>query len=570
VPIPLDAYTITYLARDLDGLVRGRAIEGVAIGEAKMLAIAFTGDVGCLTFTYDPSFPVLCFLGHEPRPSKLNRAPRFEEALAGCAVTAVEQAGLERVIKATVRDPDRRSFHIYFELTPPFPNLFLTDSDDVILAVLLRAGTQTRRRTLAQGRPYLPPAAQDKLDPFSVTDEAVEALARQEDGAALSKAILGVSPFLARELAWRASKTGSPARAYTAMIEAYRSGRTAPCLFSASPDLSKHPPGVGVSWFRPEMEGVSDIRPMPSVNAAAVAAAQAFLRISAHDRKKASMVRALTREIARWKAVEREAGRAGEGGATAAKYRTYAELILANPARVSRGEREARLPDIYAEGAPEVVVPLDPRLAAHANADAYFKRARRAERGARRAAEMVRSAGERIRELEAKLKEVEAAATGYGRLKELEGEVGQAQSPRKAREAQIDEKAAGLGIRPRRYVVTGGWTVLVGRSAEENDILTHKYANPSDLWFHARQAQGSHVVMRVEKKKTEPPRTAILEAARIAAYFSKAKTSKHVPVSYTQKRYVKKVRRGAPGLCSMLREKVVFVNPAPPQETDQR
>jgi len=103
----------------------------------------------------------------------------------------------------------------------------------------------------------------------------------------------------------------------------------------------------------------------------------------------------------------------------------------------------------------------------------------------------------------------------------------------------------------------------VGRSAAENDILTHKYAAPSDLWFHARQAQGSHVVLRRDRKKTEPSKQAIIEAARLAAYHSKAKNARHVPVSYTEKRYVKKVRKGAPGLAVMLREKVIFVNPAP-------
>jgi predicted ribosome quality control (RQC) complex YloA/Tae2 family protein len=128
----------------------------------------------------------------------------------------------------------------------------------------------------------------------------------------------------------------------------------------------------------------------------------------------------------------------------------------------------------------------------------------------------------------------------------------------------VDEKAERLGIRPRRYVVTGGWVVLVGRSAKENDVLTHRYAAPGDLWFHARQAQGSHVVLRRIAGKTQVPREAVIQAAAIAAYHSKARTSKHVPVSYTERRYVKKVRRGAPGTAAMLREKVIFVTPSLP------
>jgi predicted ribosome quality control (RQC) complex YloA/Tae2 family protein len=107
--------------------------------------------------------------------------------------------------------------------------------------------------------------------------------------------------------------------------------------------------------------------------------------------------------------------------------------------------------------------------------------------------------------------------------------------------------------------------VLVGRSAKENDILSHKYASPGDLWFHARQAQGSHVVLKRGKQKAEVPRQAILEAAALAAHYSKARTSKHVAVSYTEKRYVKKVRKGPPGTAAMLREKVIFVDPGLPE-----
>ena len=70
--------------------------------------------------------------------------------------------------------------------------------------------------------------------------------------------------------------------------------------------------------------------------------------------------------------------------------------------------------------------------------------------------------------------------------------------------------------------------------------------------------------MRRPKQKTQVPKEAIVQAAAIAAHYSKARTSKHVPVSYTEKRYVKKVRRGAPGTAAMLREKVIFVTPGLP------
>lgn len=567
MPIPLDSLTLSFLARDLDQLLRGRQIESVSIGDDRILAISFAEKVaGHLRFLYDPSFPLLCLADHFPGKSAGAHAPRFQDALRGGVISRVEQAGLERVIGIQVRVDGHRAFHLYFELAPPFPNLFLTDQEDIILAVLLRAGTHTRRRTLMQGEPYLPPALQSKTHPFEVDAALLESLAWQEDGEALGKAILGVGPFLSKEIVWRAKRCGSLPGAFTETLEAYRSGKATPYVFGVTPLLSKHPPEIGIAWYKPSIEGVFDLKLMSSLNAAAAYAARAFLRTSAFDRKKASVVRMLAKEIARWEAVEEDAHKTRKGKALAVQFRRSGELILANLTRIEKGASRANLPDIYSETAEEITVPLERHLTPHANADAYFKKARKAERGARLAEETIREARQRLRELQPSLNEAQSAEITYAHLKQIEDQIGGTTATRKEKQERADEKAVSLGIRPRRYVVTEGWTVLVGRSAQENDILSHKYASPTDLWFHARQAQGSHVILRRDRKKAEPSKQAIVDAARIAAYYSKAKTSKHVPVSYTEKRYVKKVRKGAPGLCVMLREKVVFVNPTPPEE----
>jgi predicted ribosome quality control (RQC) complex YloA/Tae2 family protein len=442
-----------------------------------------------------------------------------------------------------------------------------------VLAVLLRAGTKTKKRLIEQGQPYAAPASQAKHHPFEVTPAELEALPWQKDDQALARAVLGVSPFLAREIVWRASEHGPLAAAFSEVVSAYRGSQASPCIFTAAPELAKHAPRLGIAWYRPTMKGVSDVRPMPSVNAAAAAAARAFLRTSAFERKKASLARALTKEIDRWRAVKHDAEKARRGKDKAAEFRRWGELITAHLAKIKKGASEARLPDIYSETHRTVVVPLAPHLTPHANADTYFKRARKAERSAHMAEETIRGANRRLGELEGLLREVDEATeakgpakVAYARLGEIERQLGRATTTRKEKAEEADTRAASLGIKPRRFTIAEGWTVLVGRSAEENDVLTHKYASPSDLWFHARLAQGSHVVLRRDRKKTEPSREAIIEAARLAAYYSKAKNSKHVPVSYTEKRYVKKVRKGAPGLAAMLREKVVFVNPAPPKE----
>lgn len=118
----------------------------------------------------------------------------------------------------------------------------------------------------------------------------------------------------------------------------------------------------------------------------------------------------------------------------------------------------------------------------------------------------------------------------------------------------------------RRFVVEGGFEVWAGKSSESNDDLTLHHARPHDLWFHARGAGGSHVVLRTGTGKGEPGKKAKEQAAAIAAYYSKMKNAGLVPVSMTERRYVRKPKGAKPGTVVIEREKVIFVKPSLPQE----
>jgi predicted ribosome quality control (RQC) complex YloA/Tae2 family protein len=114
----------------------------------------------------------------------------------------------------------------------------------------------------------------------------------------------------------------------------------------------------------------------------------------------------------------------------------------------------------------------------------------------------------------------------------------------------------------RKFVLDKHHTVYIGRNARENDLLTHKFASRKDLWFHAKGVPGSHVILKGANKSTPPD---ILETtASIAAYYSKSRHSKIVPVTYTEKKYVSKPRKSPPGSAAIQREIVLFVTPSIP------
>jgi len=106
----------------------------------------------------------------------------------------------------------------------------------------------------------------------------------------------------------------------------------------------------------------------------------------------------------------------------------------------------------------------------------------------------------------------------------------------------------------------------VGRNNKENDYLTFKFARPDDLWFHAQDVPGSHVVLRRKEKKRESSPNDIKEAAQVAAYFSKVRGAKKAWVIYTMAKYVKKPKKGKPGLALVEREKTILVEPKLPDK----
>lgn len=248
--------------------------------------------------------------------------------------------------------------------------------------------------------------------------------------------------------------------------------------------------------------------------------------------------------------------------ATAGRWedlRRKGELLRVHRDRISRGQPAVTLPDYYAGPDKHRSISLDPALSVDANAEQYFKQARKAKRGLpimkRRLAETdaefkaFEAALERV--MQAQTSEaLDKAAAAYG--------LGQLEPPPAKPRGRGEGTAAGL--EPRRFVSSDGREILVGRSSAGNEHLTFRLARPHDLWLHVEGTRGSHVVIRNRKGEAVPPRT-LREAAQLAAFFSKARNAGKVPVHYTAVRFVRRVKRGKPGTVLLTQEKAVVVSP---------
>jgi predicted ribosome quality control (RQC) complex YloA/Tae2 family protein len=236
-----------------------------------------------------------------------------------------------------------------------------------------------------------------------------------------------------------------------------------------------------------------------------------------------------------------------DGAAKEAKQlRRDAELLLAQPYRARRGMDSVELDD-FAGGT--VVVRLDPALDPAANANTLFEQAKRRERASETLPSMIRAAEREVERIEA-LRERIANRTA------TDEELAELLPP-----ATSAPKRTQVSLPYRRYRTSSGLEVRVGRGARANDELTLRHSSPEDIWLHARDVGGAHVVLRWPKKDENPAAADITEAAILAAQNSRARTSGVVPVDWTRRKYVRKPRGAPPGQVMVERARTVFVTP---------
>jgi predicted ribosome quality control (RQC) complex YloA/Tae2 family protein len=111
------------------------------------------------------------------------------------------------------------------------------------------------------------------------------------------------------------------------------------------------------------------------------------------------------------------------------------------------------------------------------------------------------------------------------------------------------------------FRTSGGLEVRVGRSSADNDRLTFRESAPNDVWLHARSVAGSHTILRWTDPQGSPPARDLEEAAQLAAYFSRARSSGVVPVDWTRRKHVRKPRGAAPGAVVPQQVRTLFVEP---------
>lgn len=249
----------------------------------------------------------------------------------------------------------------------------------------------------------------------------------------------------------------------------------------------------------------------------------------------------------------------------AEQYQLYAKLLMANLHLISKGMKSIELENSYSANE-TVVIPLEVSLSPQKNAERFYDKAKKAKTA--REESLVRLTILKKRELSLTelLEKSKDALEKSNRLNQsvswknyLHSYGGMVKELGYMTEKEQEE------LPPFKiFTVEGGFTVFAGKNSSNNDLLTFKFAKPNDLWFHARGSSGSHVVLKLGGAQGTPSKKAIEQAASIAAYYSKMKNAKHVPVAMTERKFVHKPKGAPAGTVALDKEKVIFVQPLLP------
>lgn len=487
----------------------------------------------------------------------------------GGYVTAIGQVGLDRIMRMSIEYPDHTRFELTLELMGKHSNLILTDSHDKILGAMKHVGsTISRARQVLPGRQYEPPPGEPKTDPASLTPESFDTAWPSHFGdqpvteavkAWLMSTFSGIGPFLADEIVARARRDGTASREaikeeLLGLGEMVRTGAFVPVFITDER-------GTGLMVYpMPSVQFPADRQhARASINEALDALFRSLVSRTAIEGERSQTLTAIRRALAARKQSLKSIERTIAESARQDEYRQTGELLLANLQAFETGAKSVTLTNYFHPDLGDITIELDEKLTPQQNAERFFKRYQKARDSVATAQQRKSNVVREFEALESAREDAEKART-VDALRELRKRLTEHDLLRQEIVHEKQESEFG-GERIRRYYTPDGWEILYGENSKANDYLTQRVARPNDVWLHARQITGAHVVIRTAGHSGAVPRPVLAQASKIAAQNSDAKHSSLVPVDHTFRKFVRKPRGAAPGYVTYRNEKTIDIDP---------
>ena len=493
----------------------------------------------------------------------------LRKRLGGGKLVGVRQLECDRVLfldfECINELGDTEGLSIVCEIMGMHSNLIVINrGTGVIIDAIKRVDlTVSSRRFVLPNIQYELPDAQDKRSILSHSPEEIARAARELPAeTALSKALMsvvqGISPIVARELAYRVAEGVTnrlDGARFDRLVEVLSSFKETAERCDGTPCIVYREDGQPMDFsFFPITQYGSYVTVKQTAGFSATVDefyeerdARERMRVKSHSLQKllGNLIDRTARKINKQQAELEQCG-------DREQLRICGDLLHANLYRIERGAAFAEVENFYDENGGTVRIKLNPAVSPAANAQKYYKDYQKAKTAETVLTAQIEKGREELAYLESVADSVERASSEreLSQIREELTEQGYLRRPKgKApKPAQLP---------PKEFTSSDGFTILVGRNNLQNDRLTLKTAAKTDVWLHTKDIHGSHVIIRTEGKPVSD--TAILEAARLAVEHSKARGSGNVPVDYTLVRHVSKPAGAKPGMVIYVKYKTVVV-----------
>lgn len=502
----------------------------------------------------------VCFITENPvnPPAPLAFCMLLRKHLQGGRITEITQKDSERIIEISLETLNELGFtmskKLIFEIMGKHSNIVLMDiaSGKIIDSVKRVSFDVNRVRQILPGMIYQYPPAQDKIPFREISADQLEALAA--DGKSILRSVGGIAPAFAEELALRAGVQRSGYLSdVLAAIESPNHADARVYLDESGAPIDFYPVALSELEESCRVERFGDLSSAMEFYFGKKESSNQG-RQKSHD-----LIRSVNALLDKMYLKKKRLSEDLLKAENSEDLRLYGELLTANIHLIQPGMKSVEVTNYYDSST--LTIPLDVKLSPSKNAQHYFKKYGKSKTA-------IKEKQIQLDENEAEIKYLESVLSflentdDVVEIESIRAELVETGYIRRRRQAGGFKEKKYKPV-PYRYTLSNGMSVLVGRNNKENDILTFKTAGNKDLWLHTKDIPGSHVI--VQSGGTELDEEAVWEAAAIAAYHSKARTSENVPVDYVQIKYVKKPAGAKPGMVIFTNNRTVYVNPAVPK-----
>ncbi len=484
-------------------------------------------------------------------------------------IAQIHQIGLDRVLVVDVDliGAERKILtkHLVLELTGKNSNIVFLDENGSILDALRHIGkTQNRVRQILPGLSYCPPPPQDGLDFLTASPHAIREKAVAQGDVSLVQGLIastvGIGKLTAQEVAYRSGYTGS-----VQLMQLPDAQKIEAALASLQTEIQDRLTQSNLPVFaqidaRNRMKNLVPYHPqshsewkLQEFSTLLDAEAYSVSLIPVQIPDKELLQKLVHNQAAK---TEKRMTFLAQDLANAEKAETQkvmADTLMSYGYQVKKGSTSCELPNIY-NPKERLTIPLSPERSVMENAQAYYKKYNKSKRAVEEIKEQQKEADALLAYLRSLDVSLDTAST-KGDIAEIKQEVialGLLPQPKKKQPSQSKSE-------PLKIMLSPETTLYIGKNNKQNDYVTFKLGRSNDLWFHAKNIPGSHVILKTTLP--EPRQEDILLAAQLAAGFSKGKDSDRVPVDYTPRRLVKKPSGAKPGFVIFTGQTTVYVKP---------